>query len=336
MTRNRLLMGGFALLATVTLAIPGAAQGKASTASRTPDGKPNLAGIYSFSTITPLQRPEMLAGKATLDEEEAAAFEASENTRLNRDLFDPIKGQPSAGYAPRAEGGVLSYNEFWYERGSRLTKDKRTSLIVDPPDGRIPLTDAARRRVAEMRRRSDAGIGDAAEDRTLADRCLMGFNSGPPMVPGSYNNNLQIVQAPGVVVIINEMVHNARIIPTDGRPHTPFRQWTGDSRGRWEGDTLVVETINFRRETSLQGSTADTRVVERFTRVGDDAIKYEFTVSDPTSYIRPWSAMVPMSRIEGPVFEYACHEGNYALTNILAGARAKEKEKEQAVGSAQP
>jgi hypothetical protein len=333
MTRNRLLMGGFALLATVTLAIPGAAQGKASTASRTPDGKPNLAGIYSFSTITPLQRPETLAGKATLDEEEAAAFEASENTRLNRDLFDPIKGQPSAGYAPRAEGGVLSYNEFWYERGSRLTNDKRTSLIVDPPDGRIPLTDAARRRVAEMRRRSDAGIGDAAEDRTLADRCLMGFNSGPPMVPGSYNNNLQIVQAPGVVVIINEMVHNARIIPTDGRPHTPFRQWTGDSRGRWEGDTLVVETINFRRETSLQGSTADTRVVERFTRVGDDAIKYEFTVSDPTSYIRPWSAMVPMSRIEGPVFEYACHEGNYALTNILAGARAKEKEK--AEGSAQ-
>jgi hypothetical protein len=333
MTRNRLLMGGFALLATVTLAIPGAAQGKASTASRTPDGKPNLAGIYSFSTITPLQRPETLAGKATLDEEEAAEFEASENTRLNRDLFDPIKGQPSAGYAPRAEGGVLSYNEFWYERGSRLTKDKRTSLIVDPPDGRIPLTDAARRRVAEMRRRSDAGIGDAAEDRTLADRCLMGFNSGPPMVPGSYNNNLQIVQAPGVVVIINEMVHNARIIPTDGRPHTPFRQWTGDSRGRWEGDTLVVETINFRRETSLQGSTADTRVMERFTRVGDDTIKYEFTVSDPTSYIRPWSAMVPMSRIEGPVFEYACHEGNYALTNILAGARAKEKEK--AEGSAQ-
>jgi hypothetical protein len=331
---NHLLMGGFALLATAALAVPGAAQGKASTPPRTPDGKPNLAGLYSFSTITPLQRPEALAGKATLDEEEAAAFEASENTRLNRDLFDPIKGQPSAGYAPRAEGGVLSYNEFWYERGSKLTNDKRTSLIVNPLDGRIPLTDAARRRVAEMRRRSDAGIGDSAEERTLADRCIIGFNSGPPMVPGSYNNNLQIVQAPGVVVIINEMVHNARIIPTDGRPHTAFRQWTGDSRGRWEGDTLVVETINFRRETSLQGSTADTRVVERFTRVDNDTIKYEFTVSDPSSYIRPWSAMVPMSRIEGPLFEYACHEGNYALTNILAGARAKEKEK--AEGSAQP
>jgi hypothetical protein len=322
-------MGGFALLATAALAVPGAAQGKASTPPRTPDGKPNLAGIYSFSTITPLQRPEALAGKATLDEEEAAAFEASENTRLNRDLFDPIKGQPSAGYAPRAEGGVLSYNEFWYERGSKLTNDKRTSLIVNPPDGRIPLTDAARRRVAEMRRRSDAGIGDSAEERTLADRCIIGFNSGPPMVPGSYNNNLQIVQAPGLVVIINEMVHNARIIPTDGRPHTTFRQWTGESRGRWEGDTLVVETINFRRETSLQGSTADTRLVERFTRVDDETLKYEFTVSDPNSYTQPWSAVVPFVRMTEPLFEYACHEGNYSLTNILAGQRAKEREKAQ-------
>jgi hypothetical protein len=327
MMRNGLLVGGVALLATVILApIPAAAQKRASASARTPDGKPNLEGIYSFSTITPLQRPEALAGKTTLNDEEAAEFQASENTRLNRDLFDPIKGQPSAGYAPRAEGGVLSYNEFWYERGSQLTKDKRTSLIVDPADGRIPLTESARRRVAEMRRRSDAGIGDSAEDRTLADRCLMGFNAGPPMTPGSYNNNLQIVQGPGVVVIINEMVHNARIIPTDGRPHTPFRQWTGDSRGRWEGETLVVETINFRRETSLQGSTAETRVVERFTRVDGETIKYEFTVTDPSSYIRPWSAMLPMPRIEGPLFEYACHEGNYAMANILAGARAKEKE----------
>ena len=143
------------------------------------------------------------------------------------------------------------------------------------------------------------------------------------MIPGAYNNNLQIVQAPGYVVIINEMVHNARIIPTDGRPHTKLRQWTGDSRGRWEGDTLVVETINFRRETSLQGSTADTRLVERFTRVDADTIRYEFTVSDPNSYIRPWSAMVPLSRTQGPLFEYACHEGNYALPNILAGARSR-------------
>jgi hypothetical protein len=327
MMRDRLLVSGFILLATVTLApLPAAAQSKAPIPSRTPDGKPNLEGVYSFSTITPLQRPDALAGKDTLTEEEAAAFEASENKRLNRDLFDPIKGQPSAGYAPRAEGGVLSYNEFWYERGNRLTKDKRTSLIVDPPDGRIPFTEAARRRNAERTQVSNSGFGNSYEDRPLADRCLVGFNSGPPMTPGAYNNNVQILQAPGHVVIINEMVHNARIIPTDGRPHTKLRQWSGDSRGRWDGDTLVVETTNFRRETSLQGSTADTRLVERFTRIDADTIKYEFTVSDPNSYIRPWSAMMPLSRIAGPLFEYACHEGNYALPNILAGARAKEKE----------
>jgi hypothetical protein len=331
MVRKRLLVGGFALLATVLLApIPAAAQTKASTPARTPDGKPNLEGIYSFSTITPLQRPEALAGKTTLNDEEASAFEASENTRLNRDLFDPEKGQPSAGYPPRSEGGVLSYNEFWYERGNKLTRDRRTSLIVDPPDGRIPFTDAARRRNAERTRFLNSGAGDSHADRSLADRCLIGFNSGPPMVPGSYNNNLQIIQAPGLVVIINEMVHSVRMIPTDGRPHTTFRQWTGESRGRWEGNTLVVETINFRRETSLQGSTADTRLVERFTRMDNDTLKYEFTVSDPHSYTRPWSAMVPMVRMAEPLFEYACHEGNYSLTNILAGARTQEKARAEA------
>jgi hypothetical protein len=145
------------------------------------------------------------------------------------------------------------------------------------------------------------------------------------MTPGAYNNNVQIVQIPGTVVIVTEMVHNARIIPTDGRPHTTLRQWSGDSRGHWEGDTLVVETINFRRETSLPGSTADTRVVERFTRMDANTLKYEFTVSDPNSYTRPWSAMLPLSKIPGPIFEYGCHEGNYALPNILAGARAQEK-----------
>jgi hypothetical protein len=330
MLRTSLLVMGFALLATATLAPrPAAAQGTVSAPSRTPDGKPNLAGIYSFSTITPLQRPDALAGKATLTDGEAAAFEASENTRLNRDLFDPIKGQPSAGYAPRAEGGVLSYNEFWYERGNRLTNDKRTSLIFDPPNGTIPFTEAARRRNAARTQLSNSGLGDSYADRPLADRCLVGFNSGPPMIPGAYNNNVQIVQAPGTVVIINEMVHNARIIPTDGRPHTALRQWSGDSRGRWEGDTLVVETTNFRRETSLQGSTADTRLVERFTRIDAGTIKYEFTVSDPNSYTQPWSAMVPLMRIPGPLFEYACHEGNYALPNILAGTRAREKESER-------
>jgi hypothetical protein len=330
MARKSWAIGGFILVTMMALAgSPAGAQDKTPVRFRTPDGKPDLSGTYSFSTITPLQRPDSLAGKSTLSDDEAASFAASENTRLNRDLFDPIKGQPSAGYAPRAEGGVLSYNEFWYERGSKLTNDKRTSLIVDPADGVIPFTDAARRRNAARTQLSNSGLGDSYQDRPLADRCLIGFNSGPPMTPGAYNNNVQIVQAPGVVVILNEMVHNARIVPTDGRPHGTLRRWSGDSRGRWEGDTLVVETINFRRETSLQGSTADTRLLERFTRLDANTVKYEFTVSDPGSYIRPWSAMVPLVRISEPIYEYACHEGNYALPNILAGARAKEKELEQ-------
>jgi hypothetical protein len=314
MVRNRSRVGGFALLATVTLALLHAsAQGRGATPARTPDGKPDLAGIYSFSTVTPLQRPDALEGKATLTDEEAAEFEAAENTRLNRDLFDPEKGQPSAGYLPRAQGGVLSYNEFWYERGNKLTRDKRTSLIVDPPDGRIPFTDAARRRVAEMRQRSDSGLGDSYADRPLADRCLQGFNSGPPMTPGAYNNNVQIVQSPGVVVIVNEMVHNARIIPTDGRPHTALRQWSGDSRGRWEGDTLVVETSGFRDDGWLDivgtPMTEQAKMTERFRRVSYGRMEIDITVDDPKAYTKPWT--VRHNQVFMPdqeIIEFICEE----------------------------
>ena len=323
--RDRLRVTGFALLAAVALgSFPAEAQRKEWVPPRTADGKPDLQGIFTFSTITPLQRPDALAGKDSLTVEEAAAFEAAENTRLNRDLFDPEKGQPSAGYAPRAQGGVLSYNEFWYERGNALTKDKRTSLVVDPPNGRIPFTETALRMNAEAARKSNSGFADSYTDRSLSDRCIMGFNSGPPMISGAYNNNLQILQTPGQFVIVNEMVHNTRIIPTDGRPHGTLRQWAGDSRGRWEGETLVVETLNFLRETSLPGSTADTRLVERFTRVDADTIKYEFTVTDSNSYTRPWTAVMPLTKTQGPLYEYACHEGNYALPGILRGARVKD------------
>ena len=323
---GRFLVAACSVLAVAVLAPgPAAGQGRAWTPPRTPDGQPDIQGTFTFSTITPLQRPAGLEGKETLTAEEAAAFEASENKRQNRDLFDPEKGAPSAGYAPRAQGGVLSYNEFWYERGSQLTDDKRTSLIVDPPDGRIPFTESARQKNAERTQKSNSGFADSYTDRSLADRCIMGFNSGPPMISGAYNNNMQILQTPGYVAIVNEMVHNARIIPTDGRPHGKIRQWAGDSRGRWEGTTLVVETTNFLRETSLVGSTADTQLVERFTRVDPDTIKYEFTVKDPTSYTRPWSVMMPLRRTDGLLFEYACHEGNYGLLGIMAGARAKDK-----------
>ena len=293
------------------------------TPPRTEDGQPDISGIFTFRTLTPLSRPATLEGKEALSEEDAAAFEASERARLNRDLFDPETGQPSAGYQPRSEGGVLSYNEFWYERGVELTSDRRTSLVVDPPDGRVPYTAeyVAQSRVRRLNIRN--GFADSYTDRSLADRCLMGFNAGPPMVPGSYNNNVQILQIPGYVAIVNEMVHNVRIIPLDGRPHGDLRQWSGDSRGHWDGDTLVVETVNFLRETSLGGSSVDTRLTERFWRVDADTVMYEFTVEDPNSYTRPWTAMVPFRKTDGPLYEYACHEGNVGLYGILAGARNK-------------
>jgi hypothetical protein len=311
---------------TIAIVAPAAGQSAKWTPPRTPDGKPDLQGTFTFATITPLQRPEALNGKEVLTPEEAAAFTDSENKRLNRDLYDPEIGQPSAGYPPRSQGGVLSYNDFWYERGDQLTADRRTSLIVDPADGRIPFSAATRTRMAQRAARTNAGVFDDPEDLSLVDQCLLGFNSGPPMVSGTYNNNLQIVQTPTYVMIFNEMVHSARIIPTDGRPHGPLPQWTGDSRGRWDGDTLVVETINFRRETSLQGSTAGTKVVERFTRVDPKTINYEFTVTDPVAYTQPWTASMPLRAIDELLFEYACHEANYGMEGVLRGARFREKE----------
>ena len=306
----------------LVMPLPVSAQSEApADLLRTPDGQPDISGVFTFRTLTPLQRPEALEGQATLSAEDAAAFEASERRRLNRDTFDPESGAPSAGYQSRAEGGVLSYNEFWYERGIELTSDKRTSLVVDPPDGRIPYTaefaEANRLRRLNLRN----GFGDHYTDRSLGDRCLMGSNSGPPMRPGSYNNNVLILQVPGYVTIVNEHIHNTRIIPVDGRPHGNIRQWVGDSRGHWEGDTLVIETTNFTAKTNFRGSTDHLHLVERLTRIDADTIDYQFTIEDPNNYTRPWTALIPFRRTDGPLFEYACHEGNYGLPGILAGAR---------------
>jgi len=300
------------------------------TPPRTPDGQVDLEGVWDFGTITPLERPTALGDKQVFTDEEAVAFEREENRRQNRDLIDPKKG--GAQYPP---GGVVPYNEFWYERGNRIIGSKRTSLIVDPPDGRIPFTPEGRKRVEALAAAAlDEQLGraraDSWEDRSLADRCILGFNAGPPMTPGAYNNHVQIVQTAGQVVVLTEMVHDARVIPLDGRPHLAphMRQYKGNSRGRWEGLTLVIDTTNFLRETSFRGSSANLHLVERLTRVDADTLLYQFTVEDPRTWTRPWTAAIPMKKTSGPVYEYACHEGNYAMANILSGARAEERERQ--------
>jgi hypothetical protein len=301
------------------------------TLPRTADGQPDLQGVWDYRTITPLERPKELGTKAFFTEAEAANYEKDENRRQNRDLIDPEQG--GLQYPAR---GVVPYNEFWYDRGTKIVGTKRTSLIVDPPDGRLPaLTPEGQKRADQRAAEQHATqLGhphaDSWEDRPLQERCIVGLNAGPPMTPGAYNNNVGVFQNPQFVVILNEMVHDARTVPLDGRPHSSIRQWKGDSRGHWEGDTLVVDTTNFKRETSLPGSSANMHLVERFTRTGPDTLLYEFTVDDPTTWTRPWTAAVPMSKSEEPIYEYACHEGNYAIAGILAGARAEEKAAQEA------
>ena len=323
----RVCVTAFVACICLVFATPVVAQSDAPVL-RTPYGDPDIQGLFTFRTLTPLQRPvidagasALLAGREALTEEEAAAYEASRRRELNRDTQNLLVHAPGVRYQSLAEGGVGGYNEFWYERGIELTSDKRTSLIVDPPNGRIPYAEAYQA-AARIRGANIAnGFADSYTDRSLSDRCLLGFNAGPPMVSSAYNNNVQIVQTPEHVVILNEMVHNARVVPLDGRPHGALRQYSGDSRGRWEGATLVVETRNFLRETSLGGSSKDTYVVERFRRVDPDTVVYEFTVEDPNGYTAPWTAMMPLRRTDGPLYEYACHEGNIGLAGILTGAR---------------
>ncbi len=292
---------------------------------RTVDGHPDISGTFTFRTLTPMQRPAQFADLETLDPETAAAFEASERTRQNRDLFDPETGQPSAGYQPRAQGGVLSYNEFWYERGIELTSDKRTSLIVDPPTGRYPPQTEAGRAASQARsayRREH--MYDSYENRSMGDRCLMFGKSGPPIRPGAYNNNLMIVQTADHVVILTEQVRQARIIPLGDVGKPGFNQLVGVPRGRWEGDTLVIETTQMADWGDLQHHPK-MHLVERITRLDPDTLSYEYTLTDPTRYTAPYTVMVPFRRTDGDIFEYACHEGNIGLYGILAGGRNLER-----------
>ena len=327
-----------------------AAQAKPAVNPRTVDGHPDLQGIYDIATLTPLERPPMFGNNLTLTRQQAERLEGQvanrkEQASLPSDgnrAAPPIGGDGSSG----AAGNVGGYNNFWIDAGSRYTVidgQRRASLVIDPPDGRVPqMTPEARQRFARnIRPTSDqsareddpgfegGGAYDDPERRPLGERCLMGFGStsGPPVLPNYFYNNLhQIVQTKDSVLILTEMVHDARVVRIGGT-HLPktIRKWLGDSIGHWEGDTLVVETTNFSDNTRFMGSTGELRVVERFTRVDAKTLRYQFTVEDPKTWTRPWTAEYTWPLTNDLLYEYACHEGNYAMGNILRGARLKEK-----------
>jgi len=306
------------------------------TAPRTPDGHPDLQGIWTTHTFTPLQRPARYADQEFLTEQEAADLSAL----LTQDQVDPLAAGIFALSDEERRKRIVQNDGTHYDNALFLAtphlkplSSNRTSLIYDPPDGKIPPVTAGGRERAAARR---AAVGlDNYENRPLQERCIIWTHEGPPMLPPPYNDALQIVQTPGHVVVARELASAPRVIPTDGQPHLPrnIQQWAGDSRGRWEGDTLVVDTTNFTDRTAFQGSSSALHVVERFTRVSADRILYQFTVDDPATWTRPWSAEIPMIATTGPLFEYACHEGNYGLLGILKGARFAD-EKKAAPGAA--
>ena len=288
---------------------------KTWTPPRTADGKPDISGIYSNASVVPLERPKDLGSKEFFTKEEADAYEKAAMSRHEV-------------VAPGTYGDVhYNMQQFGLEKGqSKVAETIRTSLIVGP-EGRVPpLLPAAQARQAARQAANRGHEFDGPENRGLSERCILWPNEGPPMLPEGYNSNLQIVQGEGYVAIMQETIHDVRIIPTDGRPHLPadVHQLMGDSRGHWEGNTLVVDTTNFTDRTAFRGSSENLHVVERFTRTDPDTVTYQFTVSDPSTWEKSWSGEVLMTKIDGPIFEYACHEGNYGMHNNLSGARAEE------------
>ena len=313
---------------------PGA---KAWSVPRTADGKPDLQGNWTNETLTPLERPQGVAN-LVMSEDEARKLEGGMAARRDRlaQPSDPDRPAPPKGGdgSTGAAGNVGGYNNFWLAPGEKVARVDgvpRTSLVVDPPDGRVPAqTDEARKRqMAAAGARRGLGQYDHPELRPLAERCITSFgsNAGPPMLPNYfYNNNYQIVQTKDHVMILVEMVHDARVIRMGGQHQPPhIRPWYGDSIGRWEGDTLVVETTNFHPAQVFRGASENLKVIERFTRTGPDTILYKFTIDDPTTFSRAWSGEVPFTRMDDLIYEYACHEGNYALSNVLSGERNREQ-----------
>ncbi len=329
--RGRATFRGLTALTALCLLlpVPATGQSRASTADSppaptTPWGDPDLQGIWNHGTITPLQRPADQADRVFLTEEEVAALNAASETRADR----------REGLTPDQDV-ALAYNAFWWDRGVSIG---RTSLIEDPSDGRLPpLTPEAEHRAgsAETRRilavRRGRLPADGPEEMDLGDRCLV--YRPVPITSSGYNNHVQIAQSPGYVAILQEQIHEVRFIPLDGRPAPPAQvtQWLGVSRGHWDGDTLVVETTNFREDADYLGSNLGRRVIERFRRVDERTLEYRFTVSDPTVWTRPWTGMVPWRRTAGPIFEYACHEGNHGMVGVLTGSRATDAAADDAV-----
>jgi hypothetical protein len=323
----RLLMCLGALSVILAAPLRGQAPGakaKNWTPARTPDGHPDLQGVWNNATLTPMERPKEFAGKSTANEAEARAYE-----KKDLETNDIDKEDSPLLKAINGANAVGGYNNLFIDRGSELARVdgvKRTSLIVDPPDGKVPpLTEEAKKRIAGMMRSYNRY--NTVKDRPLAERCIVGFGStsGPPMIPALYNSNYQIVQTPGYVMILVEMVHDVRIIRMNAtHPPKDIHQWLGDSIGHWEGDTLVVDTTNFTDQTAFHGSAENLHVIERFSRPDANTLLYKVTIDDPTTFTKQWTMQYPFVAAEGPVFEYACHEGNYAMPDILGGARKSD------------
>jgi len=310
------------LSAQTSLAANNAPRKPSGAVLQTPDGHPDLQGIWTNATITPLERPAQFADKPALSEADAQKYEQQTDSNF----------QAERRGATAEQDRDQAYNRLFIDRGDKLARVDglaRTSLIIDPSDGRLPpLTAEARKRMAARPR----DRYDSVKDRPLGERCILGFGStsGPPMMPVLYNNNYQIVQTPDTVMILVEMVHDIRYIHMDRTGHLPgnVRQLLGDSIGHWESDTLVVDTTNFTDKTSFRGSSPNMHIIERFTRVAPDTILYRWTIDDPESFMKPFTAEYPFVAATGPIFEYACHEGNYAMPDILGGARATDARKE--------
>ena len=317
---GRLITSTLALTLAGLLGVSGLAI--AQEPSRTVWGTPDLQGVWDFRTLTPLERPRDLGDKAFLTREEAAEREQAAFDR-NLEAWEREARPAEAGE------NVGGYNNFWMDNGTRVIE--RTSLVIDPPNGRLPETIEA----AQERRRNSPGsfvveFPESYTDLSTYDRCILGFNAGPPITPAAYNQNVQIFQTQDHLVVLTEMVHTARVIPLQGQPHLNdgVRQWSGDSRGRWEGDTLVVETKNFDAIRGWRATTDNMTLVERFRRVDEGTLEYEFTVTDPGTWTSAWTANLPMVRNDLPMFEYACHEGNYSMPQMLGGARTLEEKSE--------